>query len=58
MMKYSDKIKVMRDPTRGGIASTLNEIATTADVGILIEEEEIPVKHQVKGACEILVRGY
>jgi len=44
----------MRDPTRGGIASTLNEIAETANVGILIEEEKIPISGQVDAACEIL----
>ena len=54
MLKYSDKIRVMRDPTRGGISSTLNEIAEAANIGILIEEEKIPLKDQVSGACEIL----
>ena len=49
-----DKIHVMRDPTRGGIASTLNEIAEIANVGILIEEEKIPVGKEVEAACEIL----
>lgn len=52
--KFGDKIHVMRDPTRGGIASSLNEIAGIANVGMLIEEEKIPILDEVKGACEIL----
>jgi hydrogenase expression/formation protein HypE len=47
-------IHVLRDPTRGGVASVLNEIAGTAQVGMLIEEEKIPVDDAVRGACEIL----
>lgn len=52
--QFGKEIHVMRDPTRGGIASALNEIAETANVGILIEEEKIPVSGQVDAACEIL----
>jgi hydrogenase expression/formation protein HypE len=52
--KYVDKIHVMRDPTRGGLASSLNEIAEIAKVGMLIDEEKIPILDEVKGACEIL----
>ena len=44
----------LRDPTRGGVATTLNEIALSAEVCIEIEEELIPVQERVKGACEIL----
>ncbi|MGA7156721.1 MAG: hydrogenase expression/formation protein HypE [Acidobacteriaceae bacterium] len=47
-------IRVLRDPTRGGIASTLNEIASRADVGMMLQEEEIPVRETVRGACELL----
>jgi hydrogenase expression/formation protein HypE len=47
-------IHVMRDPTRGGVASALNEIAAAASVGIRIEEERIPVAEEVRGACELL----
>lgn len=54
MLNVSKEIRVMRDPTRGGIASTLNEIAKVAKVGILIEEMKIPIAEEVKGACEIL----
>lgn len=54
IFSVSKDIHVMRDATRGGIASTLNEIASTASVGIRIEESKIPVLEEVKGACEIL----
>ncbi|OMH32126.1 hydrogenase expression/formation protein HypE [Motiliproteus sp. MSK22-1] len=47
-------IRCMRDPTRGGLAATLNEIAGQADVGIQLQEEAIPVKPQVRAACEFL----
>ncbi|MEP9411664.1 MAG: hydrogenase expression/formation protein HypE [Candidatus Brocadia sp.] len=49
-------IKFMRDPTRGGLATTLNEIVTAQKYGILIEEQNIPVKDGVRALCEIL--GY
>jgi len=49
-----DQIHVLRDPTRGGVATTLNEIAMSSDVCIEIREELIPVREEVKGACEIL----
>lgn len=48
------KVKVLRDPTRGGLATTLNEIAGQSKVTINIEEGKIPVKPEVKGACEML----
>jgi hydrogenase expression/formation protein HypE len=44
----------LRDPTRGGLATTLNEIALSAEVCIEIDEDRIPVREEVKGACEIL----
>lgn len=47
-------IHVLRDPTRGGVASALNEIAAGAGAGIEIVEEQIPVSEEVRGACEIL----
>jgi hydrogenase expression/formation protein HypE len=47
-------LRLLRDPTRGGIASTLNEIAQQSDVGFLIEERMIPVKPEVAAACELL----
>ena len=54
ILDASVNVHVMRDATRGGIASTLNELASTANVGIKIHENNIPVKEEVKGACEIL----
>lgn len=49
-----DAIRCMRDPTRGGVATTLNEIALCSEVCIQINEEHIPVREEVRGACEIL----
>ncbi|MHC4448724.1 MAG: hydrogenase expression/formation protein HypE [Planctomycetota bacterium] len=48
------EVRVLRDPTRGGVASTLHEIAQSAGVGIKIAEAAIPVRAEVRGACEIL----
>jgi len=50
----SSNIHCFRDPTRGGIATTLNELANQSKVGIRIEEERIPVREEVLGACEML----
>ena len=47
-------IHVLRDPTRGGLATTLNEIARQADVGIRLQEGHIPIRPQVNAACELL----
>jgi len=47
-------VRWMRDPTRGGVASALNELAADARVGIVLSEEKIPVRDQVRGACELL----
>jgi hydrogenase expression/formation protein HypE len=54
MLAADPDIHVLRDPTRGGITSTLSEIAEQADVGIYLEEAAIPISEAVKGACEIL----
>jgi hydrogenase expression/formation protein HypE len=54
MLSVSDQIHVLRDPTRGGVASTLNEIATQSKVGIVLEESALPVKPEVAAACEML----
>jgi hydrogenase expression/formation protein HypE len=48
------RISCMRDLTRGGLASALNELAISANAGINIKEKNIPVREDVKGACEIL----
>ena len=47
-------IHCLRDPTRGGVATTLNEIAGQSQVGMLLQERDIPVRETVQGACEIL----
>ncbi len=47
-------IRCMRDPTRGGLASSLNEIAERSHVGMELDETEIPIREEVRGACEML----
>ena len=47
-------IRVLRDPTRGGVGTALNEIAEKSNMGIKIYEENIPLKNEVAGACELL----
>ncbi len=47
-------VRAMRDATRGGVATILNEIARAADVGVLVSEDEIPVRAEVRGASELL----
>ena len=54
MKEIRDLIKLAKDPTRGGIASTLNEIAINNKVEIIIEEKEIPIQKEVKAACKLL----
>lgn len=54
MLKVSNQIKVLRDPTRGGVATTLNEFASTAGYGIVVEESSVPVRPAVRGACDVL----
>ncbi len=51
---FGEKIHLFRDPTRGGLAATLNEIAQDTDKGIVLEAEKIPIDTQVKAACEML----
>jgi hydrogenase expression/formation protein HypE len=54
MLEASRRIHCLRDPTRGGLATTLNEFARQSKVGIRIEEEKIPVLDAVRAACELL----
>jgi hydrogenase expression/formation protein HypE len=54
MFMASRKIHVLRDPTRGGVGTALNEIALQSKVGIRIEEADLPVKKEVSGICELL----
>ena len=50
----SGVIHAMKDPTRGGLGSALNEFAAKSNVGILLDEEKIPIKLEVNGVCELL----
>jgi hydrogenase expression/formation protein HypE len=54
MLGVTTNIRCMRDPTRGGISSSLNEIAASSKVGIELIERQIPVREEVRGACEML----
>ena len=54
MLDASPNVHVLRDPTRGGLATTLNEIAGQSGVGIILHEESIPVHAEVNAACEML----
>jgi hydrogenase expression/formation protein HypE len=54
MLTVSKNIHVLRDPTRGGLATSLNEIAFKATTGILIHQDKIKIKNEVKAACELL----
>ncbi len=54
MLDVTQEIRCMRDPTRGGLASALNEIAAQSGAGIAIDERCVPVREEVRGACELL----
>ena len=54
MLEVSNAIRCLRDPTRGGLASTLNELAEQSGVSIRIEEGKIPIREEVGSACEML----
>ena len=54
MFAVSDNVHVLRDPTRGGVGTALNEIAEKSGIGIKIYEDKIPLKKEVAGACELL----
>lgn len=54
LLEAGVKVHVLRDPTRGGLGTTLNEIAWQSKVGIVIQEPWIPVRAEVKAACELL----
>jgi len=54
MLNASSSIHCLRDPTRGGLATTLNELAKQSKVSIRIEEERVPVRDEVLAACEML----
>ena len=50
----ADDLHCMRDPTRGGVASTLNELASQSGAAFIIEEDALPVRPEVRSACEML----
>ena len=54
LLKQTGDVHVLRDPTRGGLATTLNEIAAQSGIGIRLFEEKIPVRDEVRGICELL----
>jgi hydrogenase expression/formation protein HypE len=54
MLEACPSIRAMRDPTRGGVSSALNELAEASGVGIKLDEASIPVRAEVRGACEML----
>ena len=56
VLEAAPHVRCFRDPTRGGLASTLNEFAQASGVAITVDEESVPVHEQVRGACEML--GY
>ncbi len=56
VLKAAPHVRCFRDPTRGGISSTLNEFAAQSQVDIVVEEDAVPVKDAVRGACDML--GY
>ncbi len=52
--KFPGNIHALRDPTRGGVATSLNEIAAGSNLSIIMEEERLPIRPEVRAACEIL----
>jgi hydrogenase expression/formation protein HypE len=54
MLQVSDQVHVLRDPTRGGVATTLNEIAGQSQVSVLLNEGSLPIRPAVAAACEML----
>ncbi|HEX4340434.1 MAG TPA: hydrogenase expression/formation protein HypE [Polyangiaceae bacterium] len=54
VLDASTEVRCMRDPTRGGLSSALNEIAAASRVGISLRESDIPLRPEVRGACELL----
>lgn len=54
MLNASPNIRCMRDPTRGGLSSTLNELAEASNVGVKLDEDAIPIRSEVRAACDML----
>ena len=54
LLEATDGVRCLRDPTRGGLATVLAELALSAELGISIDEASLPIRPEVNGACEIL----
>lgn len=54
LLDATQEVRCLRDPTRGGLSSTLNEIAASSEVGMELDETSVPVREEVRGACEML----
>jgi hydrogenase expression/formation protein HypE len=54
LLDTTQQVRVLRDPTRGGLATVLNELALAAELAIAVDEQALPVKPEVNAACEIL----
>lgn len=54
LLELGDAVRWMRDPTRGGLATALNELAHQANVAVVLDESSLPLRREVVGACEIL----
>ena len=54
LLGATDEVRCMRDPTRGGLATVLNELAAAAEAAVVLDEAALPVRPSVNGACEIL----
>ena len=54
LLRTVPNIPTLRDPTRGGVAAVLNEVAEASNVGIIIDEDKLPIREKVQGVCDIL----
>lgn len=54
ILKYGENVRILRDPTRGGVATTLNEFVENSRLSIELDEDSIPVKSSVENVCDIL----
>ena len=54
LLEATHEVHCLRDPTRGGLSSTLNELAVSSQVGMELDETSIPIREEVRGACEML----
>jgi len=54
LLAATDQVRALRDPTRGGLATVLNELALASETAVVLDERALPVGAEVRGACEIL----